>query len=62
MMKLSPHISREKKNLPLSHSRKFDNFLGKHRLEEYIQVVNDLLRHYHDMGCNMSLKVHVLHS
>ena len=39
-----------------------DNFLGKHRSEDYVQVVNDLLRHYHDMGCNMSLKVHVLHS
>jgi len=23
---------------------------------------NDLLRHYHYMGCNMPLKVHVLHS
>ena len=27
-----------------------------------MQVVNELLRHFHDMGCNMSLKVHVLHS
>ena len=26
-----------------------------------MQVVNDLLGHYHDMGCNMFLKVHVLH-
>ena len=36
--------------------------MGKHRLEDYVQAVDDLLRHFHDMGCNMSLKVHVLHS
>ena len=24
--------------------------------------MNDLLSHYHDMRCNISLKVHVLHS
>ena len=27
-----------------------------------MQVVNDLLSHYHDMGCNMFLKLYVLHS
>ena len=27
-----------------------------------MQVVNNLLSHYHDIGCSMSLKVHVLHS
>ena len=27
-----------------------------------MQIVYDLLRNFHNMGCNMSLKVHVLHS
>ena len=36
--------------------------LGNHRSEDYVQNVNDLLKHYHGMGCNMSLKVHVLHT
>jgi len=40
----------------------FKKVCDKHRSEDFVQVVNDLLRHYHDMGCNMSLKVHVLHS
>ena len=39
-----------------------NNFLGNHHSEDYVQVVNDPLSHYHDMRCNMSLKVHVLHS
>ena len=27
-----------------------------------MQIADDLLRNYHGMGCNMSLKVYVLHS
>ena len=56
------HLARKEKFAFESFKKVCDNFLGKHRSEDYIQVVNDLLRHYHDMGCNMSLKVHVLHS
>ena len=32
-----------------------DKFLGKHRSEDYVQSVDDLLRNYYDMGCNMSV-------
>ena len=39
-----------------------DNFLGNHRSKDYVKVVNNLRSHYHDIRCNMSLKVHVLHS
>ena len=56
------HLTRKEKCAFESFKKICDNFLGKHRSEDYVQVVNDLLRHFHDMGCNMSLKVHVLHS
>ena len=56
-------IEKRKENCAFESFKKVcDNVLGKHRSEDYVQVVNDLLRHSHDMGCNMSLKVHVLHS
>ncbi|GBP60811.1 hypothetical protein EVAR_85072_1 [Eumeta japonica] len=38
------------------------NFLGSHRAENYEELVNNLLVAYKDMGCNMSLKIHFLHS
>ena len=56
------HLTRKEKFAFESFKKVCDKFLGKHRSEDYVQVVNDLVRHYHDMGCNMSLKVHVLHS
>ena len=57
-----PHLKR-KEQLAFESFKKFcDNFLAKHRSEDYVQVVNDLLSHYHDMRCNMFLNVHVFHS
>ena len=56
------HLKRKEKLAFQSFKKVCDNFLGNHRSEDYVQVVNDLPSHYHDMGCNMSLKVHVLHS
>jgi len=38
------------------------NFLGNHKSSNYVQVVNNLLQCYKEMGCNMSLKIHFLHS
>ena len=38
------------------------NFLGNYRAENYRDLVEDLLRAYKLMGCNMSLKIHFLHS
>lgn len=38
------------------------NFLGNRRTENYVLVVNELLRTYQELGCNMSLKIHFLHS
>ena len=56
------HLKRKEKVAFESFKKVCDNFPGNHRLENYVKVVKDLLSHYHDMGCNMSLKVHVLHS
>ena len=55
------HLKRKEKLAFESFKKGCDNFLGNHRSEGYVKVVNDLLSHYHDMRCNMSLKVHVLH-
>ncbi|GBL97140.1 hypothetical protein AVEN_144588-1 [Araneus ventricosus] len=38
------------------------HFLGNHKAENYRQIVNNLLKAYKTMGCNMSLKIHFLHS
>ena len=38
------------------------NFLGLHKSDDFEDVVANLLRNYHIMGCKMSLKVHFLHS
>ena len=54
------HLKRKEKLVSELFKKVCDNFLGNHLSEDYVQVVNDLLSHYHDMGCNMFLKVHVL--
>ena len=59
---LITHLKRKEKLAFQSFKKVCDNFLGNHCAEDYMQVVNDLLSHYHDMRCNMFLKVHVLHS
>jgi len=37
------------------------NFLGNIRAENYKELIEDMSL-YHKLGCNMSLKVHMLHS
>ena len=37
-------------------------FLGNKRDDNYTQLVTVLLEKYHQLGCNMSLKIHFLHS
>ena len=56
------HLKRKEKLSFESFKKLCDNFMDNHRSEDYVQLVNDLLSLDHDMGCNMSLKVHVLHS
>jgi hypothetical protein len=38
------------------------NFLGNIRAENYKKLVEDMLTLYHKLRCNMSLKIHMLHS
>ncbi|UYV84034.1 hypothetical protein LAZ67_X000929 [Cordylochernes scorpioides] len=38
------------------------NFLGSVKVEKYRDIVNDLFLSYKALGCNMSLKIHFLHS
>ncbi|UYV79769.1 hypothetical protein LAZ67_18000591 [Cordylochernes scorpioides] len=38
------------------------NFLGSVKVENYRDIVNDLLLSYKALGCKMSLKIHFLHS
>jgi len=38
------------------------NFLGNIRAENYKELIEDMLSLYHKRGCNMSLKIHMLHS
>ena len=37
-------------------------FLGKRRIENYVETVNNLLEKCHELDCNMSLKIHFLYS
>ncbi|KAJ8734609.1 hypothetical protein PYW08_013859 [Mythimna loreyi] len=39
-----------------------ENFLGNKKSENYEEIFNNLLKNFHDMGVNMSLKIHFLHS
>jgi hypothetical protein len=37
------------------------NFLGKHRADNYVDLVDNLIAYQH-LSCRMSLKMHLLHS
>lgn len=39
-----------------------ENFLGKRKAENYVELVNEMLNSFKSLGCNMSIKVHYLHS
>lgn len=38
------------------------NFLGNRKAENYVQLVYEMLNNFRNLGCNMSIKVHYLHS
>ena len=38
------------------------NFLGNNKADNYRNLVDELLQNYNAIGCNMSLKIHFLHS
>ena len=43
-------------------SKVVHNFLGNKRVDNYIELVEELLFSLQDLGCRMSIKVHYLHS
>ena len=43
-------------------SKMVHNFLGNKRVDNYIELVEELLLSLQDLGCQMSIKVHYLHS
>lgn len=38
------------------------NFLGNHKAANYVELVEQMLSNFHTLGCNMSIKIHYLHS
>ena len=38
------------------------NFLGNKRAQNYTEIAQKLLQNYKALGCNMSIKLHFLHS
>lgn len=39
-----------------------ENFLGNNRSPNYVEVVHEFLNAYEKMECNMSIKIHFIHS
>nr|CAI5835337.1 unnamed protein product [Callosobruchus analis] len=39
-----------------------EKFLGKHKSENYVEIVNKMLNSFKALGCNMSIKLHYLDS
>ena len=38
------------------------NFLGNSKQDDYIPLVDNLIKSFHALGCNMSIKLHLLQS
>ena len=52
----------EEKNDWIAFSQVVNNFLGNTKSPEYKEIVKTFLDNFHKLGCNMSVKVHFLHS
>ena len=55
-------MSKLEKNAWLSFKDVVKNFLGNTRAKNYTKIVQKLLESYKTLGCNMSIKLHFLHS
>ena len=55
-------MSSVEKNGWIALSQVVSNFLGNTKSLEYKEIVKTLLDTFHKLGCNMSVKVHFLHS
>lgn len=52
----------KKKQLGMTSDFWQNNLLGNKRDENYVTLVENMLSSYQALGCNMSLKIHFLHS
>jgi len=61
-----PNFTRNMTDIELSAWSSFialvENFVGNHKAHNYVELVEDMLTKYQEMGANMSMKVHYLHS
>ena len=55
-------MSQEEKNGWIAFSQVVNNLLGNTKSPEYKEIVKTLLDNFHKLDCNMSVKVHFLHS
>ena len=55
-------LLQQEKNAWDSFKQVVSGFLGNRRDDNYIALVDNLLNSYEKLGCNMSLKIHFLHS
>ena len=55
-------MSELERNAWLAFKDLIKNFLGNTRAKNYISIVQKLLESYKLLGCNMSIKLHFLHS
>lgn len=51
------NLSSVEKNAWYSFKAVVKNFFGNHKSEDYEEIVSNLLKNYHKMGVNMSLKI-----
>lgn len=50
------------KNAWISFKNVIKNFLGNRKSANYKEIVDEMLKNFHKLGCNMSMKIHYLHS
>ena len=55
-------MSPEEKNVWIAFSQVVNNFVGNTKSPKYKEIVKTLLDNFYKLGCNMSVKVHFLHS
>jgi hypothetical protein len=55
-------MTTNEKNAWTSFKKVTQNFLGNKKSENYGTIVDEMLKHLHILGCNMSLKLHYLYS
>ncbi|KAL4721288.1 hypothetical protein ACJJTC_014295 [Scirpophaga incertulas] len=55
-------LNDKEKNAWLAFVEVTENFLGNKRSPQYENLINQMLNVYKELGCNMSLKIHFLHS